>query len=86
MPISDVSFILPKILTDARLCYPQCEDERQSVYANDRPETSMRCKHSARIDFRGLKLCQAHARVRALAELMGGYTTEEIENGKQGKV
>lgn len=61
-PVSARVLFAPVVKPDL----PQCEAERANSYFNDRPNTDRRCKHSARFEIDGLKLCQKHAGVKAL--------------------
>lgn len=49
----------------------QCQAHREGRYANDKPETNLRCVHTAKYDVQGRRLCQKHAEVAALRILLG---------------
>lgn len=79
-----VSFIAPTIVAMGKVWYPPCEGVRITRYANDRYPGPRPCKHTARLNFRGVMLCQGHAKVRALAEALR-IPVQQLEEQQHGK-
>lgn len=54
----------------AQLIYPECQDQRQPWSPKLRDGTTIKCKATAKINYKGVNLCLNHAKARALAEVM----------------